>query len=196
MNLKKTYDFYAYEREESEISEWKLIIRDKFLNLLKTENKKTLIELGAGHGRDSRFFIDNGIKVMAVDLSEKMVELCNNKGIEAYEFDFYHLSKLKKTFDAVWAMNSLLHVEKNKLEEVLIEIKKSLNENGLFFLGVYGGQDSEGIWESDYYEPKRFFSFYTNDKIKNILEKHFEIISFEDIETKTLNFQAFTLKNI
>ena len=45
-------------------------------------------------------------------------------------------------------------------------------------MGVYGGIDSEGIWEEDNYDPKRFFAFYTDDQMKRILSQNFKIIDF------------------
>jgi len=80
-------------------------------------------------------------------------------------------------------MNSLLHVEKSNLNLVMEEINNNLNASGLFFMGVYGGEDSEGIWDEDIYTPHRFFSFHTDESIKKYVTKYFELISFERIET-------------
>ena len=182
-NLKQSYNAHAYEREKNEMQEWKVKPRDTFLSLIKDESKVSLLEIGAGHGRDSKFFIENNLQVTAIDLSQEMVKLCTEKGIEAYEMDFYDLSKLNKKFDAVWALNCLLHVKKASLGLVLNEINNILNPKGLFFMGVYGGEDKEGIWENDIYTPKRFFSFYTDDSIKEVVEEYFDIVSFKKIDS-------------
>lgn len=182
-SLKQAYNNHAQEREKNEMKEWKVKPRQTFLALLEKEKKKTLLEIGAGHGRDSKFFKDSNLEVVAVDLSDEMVKLCREKDIEAYELDFYNLSGMNRRFDAVWAMNCLLHVEKSKLSQVLNEISLILNESGLFFMGVYGGFDEEGIWEDDIYSPKRFFSFYTDDSILRAVKIHFDIVSFEKIDT-------------
>jgi cyclopropane fatty-acyl-phospholipid synthase-like methyltransferase len=194
-NLKLAYDSFANDREKSELQGWKVENRQKFLQLLKSENKQNLLEIGAGTGKDSKFFMENGLKVNAVDLSDEMVKLCREKEIEAQQLDFYNLSSLNKTFDAVWAMNCLLHVEKKNLPLVLEEIKKVLKPKGLFFMGVYGGKNSEGIYEGDFYTPKRFFSFFTDEAIKEVVSKHFDIVSFDIIEPeRDLNFQSIILR--
>lgn len=194
--LKEAYNKYAPVREKNEIQEWKVKPRNLFLELMKSEDKTSLLDIGAGHGRDSSFFKENNIEVVAVDLSSEMIKLCHEKGIVAYELDFYNLHQINKRFDAVWAMNSLLHVEKNSLPLVLQEIKNVLKPSGLFFMGVYGGENSEGIWENDIYTPHRFFSFYIDEDIKDIVSKHFELISFERIETGgRYHFQSIILKN-
>jgi cyclopropane fatty-acyl-phospholipid synthase-like methyltransferase len=194
-NLKLAYDSFANDREKSELQGWKVENRQIFLELLKKENKQSLLEIGAGTGKDSKFFMENGLKVNSVDLSSEMVKLCVEKGIEAQQLDFYNLSSLNKTFDAVWAMNCLLHVEKKNLPLVLEEIKKVLKPKGLFFMGVYGGKNSEGIYEGDFYTPKRFFSFFTDEAIKEVVSKHFDIVSFDIIEPeRDLNFQSIILR--
>lgn len=194
--LRKSYDNFAVQREQNKMQEWKIQLRDSFLNLLMEENKSSLLDIGAGTGKDSMFFMDNNINVMAVDLSDEMVKLCKEKGIEACQLDFYNLHQIGRKFDAVWSMNSLLHVKKSDLNLVLEEIKNILNPSGLFFMGVYGGEDSEGIWKDDIYTPHRFFSFYTDENIKKAVSSHFEIISFKRIETGgKYYFQSIIMRN-
>lgn len=196
-SLKESYNKYADVREKSEMQLWKAEIRKHFLRLLKIEEKTTLIDLGAGPGRDSKFFSDNGLKTMAADFSREMVRLCKEKGLEARELDFLNLHLLNRKFDAVWALNSLLHIDKKDFSRVLEEIKGVLNPDGIFFLGVYGGEDFEGIWEQDRYTPHRFFSFYTDEGIKEKVEKYFSIIDFKTIETGSMyHFQLLILKNV
>ena len=195
--LKQSYNKYAHVREKNEMQDWKVKPRESFLKQLLNEGKTTLLDIGAGTGRDSKFFMDNNLDVLAIDLSDEMITLCQEKGIESQQLDFYNLHKIGKKFDAIWSMNSLLHVEKSNLSTVLEEISNTLNHLGLFFMGVYGGEDSEGIWEEDVYTPHRFFSFYTDENIKKVTSNYFDIISFERIETGgKYHFQSIIMKKI
>jgi len=193
--LKQSYNKYAHVREKNEMQDWKVKPRESFLKQLLNEGKTTLLDIGAGTGRDSKFFMDNNLDVLAIDLSDEMITLCQEKGIESQQLDFYNIHKIGKNFDAIWSMNSLLHVEKSNLSTVLEEISNTLNHLGLFFMGVYGGEDSEGIWEEDVYTPHRFFSFYTDENIKRVASNYFDIISFETIETGgKYHFQSIIMK--
>lgn len=194
-SLRQSYNNHAYEREKNEMQDWKLQPRQDFLKKIKVENKTTLLEIGAGTGRDSRFFINNNLQVTAVDLSDEMTKLCKEKGIEAYTLDFAEIAKLGRKFDAIWAMNCLLHVEKAKLGLVLQGINSVLEPSGLFFMGVYGGEDKEGIWDEDFYTPKRFFSFYTETNLRKVVEEYFDIVSFETINTeRKYNLQSIVMR--
>jgi len=196
-NLKESYNKYADVREKAQIQPWKNEVRGNFLKTLKDEGKITLLDIGAGPGRDSKFFRDNGLKTIATDFSREMIRLCREKDLEAWELDFLSLHLLNRKFDAVWSLNSLLHTEKRDLPRVLEEIKGVLKPEGILFLGVYGGEDFEGIWEQDRYTPNRFFSFYTDEGIIDAAAKYFNIIDFKSIETGgRYHFQALILKNI
>lgn len=199
-NLREFYNADASDRNQREKSDWKIDIRNNFLNLVKSENKSTLLELGAGTGHDSKFFMDNGLIVTAVDLSPEMIKLCRKKSVDAYELDFYNLPNLEKKFDSIWAMNSLLHVLKTDLPDVLCNIKAVMNDNGLFYMGVYGGIDSEHEYiKDDISQSPRYFASYTENTLKSVISGVFDILSFTQIKvgenTHDLH-QSIILRNV
>jgi SAM-dependent methyltransferase len=179
--LRETYNKYARERETYGMPDWKIELRSKFLSLLQKENKKTLLEIGAGTGRDSKFFQDQGLEVVCIDLSPAMVELCRQKGLAAHVMDMADIQFPAASFDAVYSMNSLLHLTKAEFPAVLRSIERLLKTNGVVFIGMYGGRDYEGVWDNDSYEPKRFFSFFTDEDLKREVTKVFDITAFESI---------------
>lgn len=194
-NLKKYYNQEAELRNSSEKEEWKKHQRSRFYSYVKSENKNSLLEIGAGTGNDSQFFMDCGLSVTAIDLSSEMVKLCKEKNIEAYELDFYNISNLNKKFDCIWSMNSLLHVPKTDLQQVLNEINLVLNEKGLFYMGVYGGVDTESEFVNDVTDTPRFFSYYSESKIKEVLSNVFDIIEFQQIDVgMNIDFQAVIMR--
>jgi SAM-dependent methyltransferase len=180
-DLRESYNRNAPEREKYGVESWKIEERQRFLALLQQEGKQRLLEIGAGPGRDGKFFQENNLDVICTDLSPAMVELCRAKGLTAYAMDFLSLDFPAGSFDAVYALNCLLHVPKNDLKTVLTTLRNLLKPGGLFFLGVYGGKDFEGVWPEDTYSPKRFFSFHTDDQIKQVVAGLFEILTFKTI---------------
>ena len=100
----------AEQRENTQKEDWKIAERQRFVALLQQEGKKNLLEIGAGTGKDGLFFQQNGLRVICTDLSPDMIALCRAKGLEAYVMDFLHLDFAPASFDAVYALNCLLHV--------------------------------------------------------------------------------------
>ncbi|MEE8414201.1 MAG: class I SAM-dependent methyltransferase [Dehalococcoidales bacterium] len=177
-DLRKAYDSNAQQRDSSFTQDWKIAERADFFSLLQQEDKSSLLEIGAGHGRDSKFFHDQGLEVVCLDLSPEMVRLCSEKGLTAYEMDMADLQFPADSFDAVYSLNSLLHLTRTELPVVLQRISEILKPGGLFYLGLYGGLDFEGIRENDNYTPKRFYSYYSDDPIRQIVTRVFDLLSF------------------
>ncbi len=196
-SLIETYNLHAQERDKRKIAAWKIEERRRFTKLLLENQKSALLELGAGSGQDSQFFRGQGFKTFSTDLSYEMVKVCRQKQLAAMVLDFYWMPFPEATFEAIWALNCLLHVPKQELPNVLKGIKSVLKTGALFFMGVYGGVEFEGIWEDDFYAPKRFFSFYLDQHIQEVVSQYFEIIDFKAIPVKvkgTIHFQSITLR--
>ncbi|MFZ0544398.1 MAG: class I SAM-dependent methyltransferase, partial [Candidatus Promineifilaceae bacterium] len=133
--LRQAYNAKAAERNTRETPAWRQELRENFAAMLHQEKKQTLLELGAGPGIDGRFFQDQGFDVLCTDLSPEMVRLCQEKGLKAKLMDNTRLDDLPPaSFDAVYAMNTLLHLPKDDLPAVLAAIQTVLKPDGLFFM--------------------------------------------------------------
>ncbi|WMT42254.1 class I SAM-dependent methyltransferase [Paenibacillus sp. D2_2] len=197
LSLREAYDNHADLRDSAQLEDWKTEERDKVLGAFRSNEVQSILEIGAGPGRDSLFFKEQGFDVTAVDLSEEMVHLCLQKGLDARVMDFYQLDFADRSYDAVYAMNCLLHVPKAQLPGVLAEIKRILKPNSLFYLGLYGGISTDGIWMQDPYKPKRYFAMYPDLEIQQIIKRHFQIEDFHirDMGEGNPHFQAMLLRN-
>jgi SAM-dependent methyltransferase len=192
--LRAAYDARASWRDGLTREPWKVAERQAFRDRLAPGAR--LLEIGAGPGQDSAYFQDEGFAVVAADLSPAMVELCRSKGIEAHVMDFLHLDFPAGSFDAVYAMNCLLHVPNADLPTVLVSIRSVLRPGGLFFVGVYGGRESrEGPIANDEHVPPRFFSWRTDDELLSFATAHFEVVDFHPVEHgPDHRYQSLTLR--
>lgn len=192
--LREAYDGRAAWRDAQAKEAWKLAERQAFRDRLAPGAR--LLEVGAGTGQDSAYFLEHGFAVVAADLSPVMVEHCRAKGIEAYVMDFLHLDFAAASFDAVFAMNCLLHVPNRDLPAILVAIRDLLRPGGLFFVGVYGGEESsEGPAEDDAHVPPRFFSRRTDEQLLGFATAVFDVVGFHTVDTgRGHRFQSLTLR--
>jgi len=126
-----------------------------------------ILDVGCGSGRDSLHFIQNGFNVVSIDASSELAKLASEqikqqvivKKIEDLDF--------KNEFDAVWCMASLLHLKKEALPLAINNCIKALKSEseGLFFASFKNGNGSA------YDENGRFFSYYQQEELKEILEQ-------------------------
>ena len=196
-NLRTAYDAKASERDAVETAPWKAAERVRFLTELNRQDRTRLLEIGSGPGRDGLFFQNEGLSVVCTDLSPNMVSLCRRKGLEARVMDCLHLDFPECSFDAVFALNSLLHVPKASLRAGLDQINRLLRPGGLVYVGVYGGEDFEGALPSDDHEPNRFFSFYTDIGLLTVLSSVFELVYFRRVDpgwSSSTHFQSLIVR--
>ncbi|MDD9267996.1 class I SAM-dependent methyltransferase [Paenibacillus sp. GCM10023248] len=175
--LRTSYDQQARQRNGESMQGWKIEELDRFLTRLGGSGK-TVLDLGSGPGHQAEYLREHGCEVICIDLSEEMVGICREKGFEAHAMDFYDLHLSPASFDAVWSMNTLLHVPKSSLVQVLQNVERVLKPDGIFYMGLYGGYESEGIWENDSYRPQRFFAFYEDERIQKKVGEVFEVEHF------------------
>lgn len=192
--LRQAYDGGAAERETHDKEPWKVAERAAFEARLHAEGRRSLLELGAGTGQDSRHFMDAGFEVVAVDLSPEMVARCRAKGVDARVADFLDLDLPEQSVDAVYALNCLLHVPDADLPAVLDDIHRVLAPGGLFFLGVWGGRHHEGVLDTDRHEPRRFFAWRTDDALLAFAQRSFEVEDFHTVAVGEFRFQSLTLR--
>ena len=123
-----------------------------FLNLLG--KNKTILDLGCGSGRDSKYFLSCGHTVTSVDGSKELIKLASRHiGKEVLLLDFNELD-YKNEFDGIWACASLLHIPKKEISHIFKLLAKALKPEGYLFTSFKHGSD-EIIIEN------RLFNNYT-----------------------------------
>jgi len=194
--LQVAYDAMAPVRDRRPDASWKQHERVRFLERMHAEAHTTLLEIGAGTGVHGRWFADAGIEVVCTDASAAMVELCRDKGLVARQADFLSLEP-EWSFAAVFAMNCVLHVPRADLDAVLRAVHEVLVPGGLLFLGQYGGVDRESRFEADDHEPKRFFSYLSDDALLGAISAHFDVVDLHTVDVEPepgVHFQAVTAR--
>ncbi len=113
-----------------------------YVNGLMNDNRKNIIELGCGNGRDSIFFANNNHNVLAIDQCKTEIAFLQNhyKQVENLIFrcdDFTSL-KTDNSYDIVYSRFTLHSINKVEEQRVLKWAYNCLNTNGLFCIEVRG----------------------------------------------------------
>ena len=118
----------------------------------------SILDLGCGVGRDSKYFVDKGYSVIAIDPSEKMCNIARTyAGVNVVQQRAEELS-LGNMFDAIWACASLLHVSKNDMKNTLMRVLRVLKVDGVMYASWKHGN-------TERFEDGRFFNDYTPNLI-------------------------------
>ena len=111
-------------------------IQNHFLD--KLHPGAEILDYGCGSGRDTKYFLEQGCKVTAIDGSQELCKLASEyTGIPVKHMLFRDLDE-KEAYDGIWACSSILHVPANELRDIIKEDGKrsSSPRNHLHILQV------------------------------------------------------------
>jgi SAM-dependent methyltransferase len=176
-------------------------------NHMKMNNVKRILELGAGHGRDTTFFASNGIEVEAVDYSPIAVELLDKitkekrLPIKPRIFDVRKALPFPNGyFDAIHSHMLLnMRFSLDELHFIFSEIRRVLKRKGFNFFSVRnhndksygeGVQIDKGIYDINGFQVR----FFTEKQIHDLMNG-FEILWIgEEYEEPVTLYLVFSKK--
>lgn len=143
----------------------------KFISLLP--KNATILDVGCGPGRDCEYFVKQGLKVVGVDLSEKLLDIARKRvpGASFLKQDLRALDFPSGSFDGIWACASLHHLKRTETPHVLRIFSRLLKSHGVLFILVKEGKGEADITESLSSGLSRHFVYYTLDELTHLLEK-------------------------
>ena len=122
-----------------------------------------ILDLGCGSGRDSKYFINAGYKVTALDFSKILAQKASAYiGQEVIVKDMSQIEYLGK-FVGIWACASLLHLTETEILATLQKCLIALKKDGALFASFKYGK-------SNYQKDGRSFTCFTQEKFLNLVE--------------------------
>ena len=185
---KKTIEFY--NKNAHRYAEWRSkeaadLSQRIFLNEVKLNGN--IIDFGCGTGEKAIWFSKKGLKVDAVDASIEMLEKFKQfKDINIKQIDLSKIMFLRK-YDGVWASFSIQHLERNIQDRLFKKISKTLNKNGIFYIGIHEGNKSYRDNLNRLYEPR------SETELKKILKKN-KLQIFNFFKEKNFSFDNKPIK--
>ena len=136
--------------------------QDLFLSYLNEGD--SILDLGCGSGRDTKYFLSKGYKVDATDGSEEICKVASDYiGINVKCLLFNKLDEIDK-YDGIWACASILHLDRDDLIDVFHRIARALKDNGILYTS-FKYSEFEGMRNGRYFTDftiESFNEFQTN----------------------------------
>ena len=166
------------------------------LEIFKKNNVNNMIELGAGQGRDSLLFANNGIHIHALDYSLSGINKINEKASEqelqnsvnAQLFDVRERLPFEdNSIDGCYShMLYCMALTIEEIENLNTEVHRVLKQGGLNVFTVRNIEDGDyqnGVHRGeDLYENNGFIvHFFSKEKIKKLL-RGFELMDISNFE--------------
>jgi ubiquinone/menaquinone biosynthesis C-methylase UbiE len=150
----------------------------EIIKALNIQKNTVLLEIGANYGRDTRQFAKMTDNLYAIDINsaykERLLKYTPNVYISENGIKYPFKSNM---FDVIYACHVIEHIEKEKLESLLKEIKRILKNDGIFCFDIWSG-----VYENisdNYLDTNYIDNGYSELEMKQILEPYFEIINIQ-----------------
>lgn len=134
--------------------------QERFLRYMPSHAK--ILDFGCGSGRDTKYFLDKGHNVEAVDGSKEFCRLASAyTGISVKQLYFQELASVNE-YDGIWACASILHLQWDDLISVLHKMAVALKNTGVIYTSFkYGDFSGE--------RQGRFFIDFTENRLNEML---------------------------
>ena len=150
-----------------------------------------IIDIGAGSGRDIKYFLDRGYKVEGLDASLEMCKLASKfTGVDV------KCQKIQEwnpncCYHGIWANASLLHLTIEEVCDFVKRLPQYLNDGGVVYMsfksGINTGIDVEG----------RYFTNVTRNEICKMVNEDKQLSILDMWETyDNLRRQGFVWINL
>ena len=134
--------------------------QERFLRYMPPHAK--ILDFGCGSGRDTKYFLDKGLNVEAIDGSREFCRLASAyTGISVKQLYFQELASVNE-YDGIWACASILHLQWDDLISVLHKMAVALKNTGVIYTSFkYGDFSGE--------RQGRFFIDFTENRLNEML---------------------------
>lgn len=134
--------------------------QERFLRYMPLYAK--ILDFGCGSGRDTKYFLDKGYDVDAVDGSREFCRLASAyTGISVKQLYFQELASVNE-YDGIWACASILHLQWDDLISVLHKMAVALKNTGIIYTSFkYGDFSGE--------RQGRYFIDFTENRLNEML---------------------------
>ncbi|MEA4826487.1 MAG: class I SAM-dependent methyltransferase [Clostridium sp.] len=183
-----------YEDREKDIPFFIDVPDENLISYFQKEIIKSskVLELGCGPGRNAIYMVKNGCEVDAVDISEEAItwakERVSQKNLNVNFIcdSIFNISARESAYDFIYDSGCFHHILPHRRIQYVSLIKKLLKPKGYFGLVCYAAADDKnenGLSQMSDWEVYREKSLrggmgYTEEKLRKIFSKNFEIVEF------------------
>jgi SAM-dependent methyltransferase len=164
-----TFDWGRFYTFTQNSPPWPLLIRAASI----APKNGHALDLGAGAGRDTRYLLEQGFEVTAVDADPRSVALLSalpKSHLRVVQSSFEDFTFA--TYDLISAQFALPFVPRNRFAEVFTRLKAALPPSGVFVGQFFGVNDQ---WNT----PDRNMTFLTRAEARDLI-RDLETIEFTE----------------
>ncbi|HET7427743.1 MAG TPA: methyltransferase domain-containing protein, partial [Gemmatimonadales bacterium] len=128
-----------------------------------------ILDVGCGPGRDMAWFEAHGASMTGIDVSAEMLARAAGRTSGALaRMDMRRLDFPDASYDAVWAIASLLHISKAEAPAVVSEFRRVVKDGGGVAVAVKRSVGERWVKRP---EGQRLFAYYEPAELESLLAR-------------------------
>ncbi len=144
---------------------------DRFLKYVVPGGR--IIDIGAGSGRDIKYFKDRGYAVEGIDASEEMCRLAADYSGVVVSCERIQDWQPEEKYDGIWANASLLHLSDVEIISFLDRASSYLINDGIMYFSMKEGMGSK------YDDLGRLYTFMSDECLFKMLKNNGKLKTIE-----------------
>lgn len=151
------YDWKRGGEEWSVDKEWKEKLKDMIITN-EISNEDTVLEIGPGTGRMTKYLLQQARQVIGVEISRKCVDILNDTFRKSDNFTVYHIDSISlpfvknKSIDIIFSYDVFVHIDKVVFEKYFSEFDRILKPDGKIVIHYNKTGEKEGTFFSKFNE--------------------------------------------
>ena len=165
-----------------------------FLNSI--DKNSLVLDIGCGNGKNMLYRKD--CQFIGIDNSKTLVEICNEKGLNAILADMRVLPFNDNKFDHLISVASFHHIEKEEDRiKTLIEFARVLKKGGKLFLQVWDNMDNKNDKKFKKLDKEGdYLVKWQNPNKTNTFYRYYHLMNKEEIINLITKTSLFNILNI
>ncbi len=145
------------------------------------EPGREMVELGCGNGRDAMFFAAQGLRIIALDMSQEAITQLQSRSIPNAQFlcgDFVNSDiHQPDSYDYAYSRFTIHSINRNQDQVLLNNLFRGLRRGGRLFIEVRGVNDplfgkGKQVERNAFFYDNHYRRFIVLDELVESLERH------------------------
>lgn len=168
-------DLAAYYEEEARLGSRgpvggrRLALRSAFIEVLASEARSSVIDFGAGPGRDGSGFLEAGVRYLGIDLAPGNAALAAEREIAVLPASITAPPLVDHCFDAGWSMSTVMHLPADEVAAATRAMSTVLRPAAPLIIGLWGGDGGDYVDETQLPGQRRYFGLRSPDHNRQLL---------------------------
>lgn len=175
--LRNFYEAEATARQRPPISPARRELCDRFIRLLRTEGRSSVVDLGAGPGLEGPAFIEAGIRYTGVDLAVGNGHLAAESNITVVPGSIVMPPFRAHSFDAAWSGSVLMHLDAAAMADAVAAMADLVQPHSPALIGLWCSDTDHLSVETDDRSNTRSFHLRTPATNLAIIGRRFDVTS-------------------